>query len=226
MCFTETQSYINTILLLIGAYYKRKKLRLSLLLLFLASKDLIQGLAYRYINNKKILNILGILSWIHISLQPLFVNLFISHFDKNKNNQKYWNLIFILSILYAFLNILTLKEFNIDNDPLCNDNKYPDFCAKETSLKHGKYHIKYMFARDNDKFMILIIYYLIMLLPALFTNARVIIILWSIFILIITIFIYKFNIAIGEFAAIWCFLSIIFFLPITIFEKSIVKILN
>jgi len=226
MCFTETQSYINTILLLFGAYYTRKKLKLSIPLLFLSIKDLIQGLSYRYINNKKILNILGKLSWIHISLQPFTVNLFVSHFDTNKNHKTYWNLIYILSILYAILNILTLKEFNIDNDPLCNyDNNY-DYCSKDTTLELGKYHIKYKFARDNDKFMISIIYILIMLLPALFTNSRPIIILWTLFIIIIKFITIKLNIHLGEYAAMWCFLSIIFVLPIAIFEKKIVKILN
>ena len=226
MCFTETQSYINTILLLFGAYYTRKKLKLSLLLLFLSTKDLIQGLSYRYIDNKKILNILGKLSWIHISLQPFMVNLFVSHFDTNKNHQTYWNLIYILSILYAILNILTLKEFNIDNDPLCDLNKCYDFCTRETTLKIGKYHIKYKFARDNDKFMFWMIYLLVMLLPAFFTNARPIILLWALFIIIIRIITCMFKLHIGEYAAIWCFLSIIFFLPIAIFEKKIIKILT
>ena len=56
MCFSENQSYINTILLLIGSIYKYPNLRLTIFLIFISIKEFIQGLLYRYQNNEKIEN--------------------------------------------------------------------------------------------------------------------------------------------------------------------------
>ena len=55
MCFSETQSYINTVLLVMGGLYVYPNYRLSIPLIFLAFKDLIQGLLYHYHskNNEK-----------------------------------------------------------------------------------------------------------------------------------------------------------------------------
>ena len=99
MCFSQTQSYINTILLVIGGFYVYPNYRLTFGLIFLALKDLLQGLLYYYKNNEKSKNILTSFSWIHLCFQPLFVNIFMSHFSKQ--NTYYWNSIFIISFLYS-----------------------------------------------------------------------------------------------------------------------------
>lgn len=62
-----------------------------------------------------------------------------------------------------------------------------------------------------------------MIIPSLFTNARILIIIWTLF--VFTIYKYFNNIEGGEKAAIWCFLSIIFFLPTALFNKQILNIL-
>ena len=221
MCFSETQSFTNAIMLIIGSIYVYPKFRLSIFLIFLALKDLIQGFLYKYQHNEKIENVLTVLSWVHICFQPLFVNIFMSNFSQNKNN--YWNIIFIISFLYGIYTLTTLKEFDIQNDPDCNSNKKNDFCSINTTSYIGKYHIAYKFNRDNDILFFPIIYLLLMFIPSLFTNSRILGIIWGLFVGLIYI-IFN-NIGEGEKAAIWCFLSIIFFLPISIFNKQISKIL-
>ena len=222
MCFSETQSFINTIILIIASIYVYPKYKLTIVLIFLALKDLIQGLLYKYQNNEKIENILTTLSWIHICFQPLFVNIFMSNFSENQN--KYWNIIFIICFLYGLYTLTTLKEFDIQNDPDCiKKNKKDDFCSKYTTSYIGKYHIAYKFNRDNDKLFLPNLYLILMFIPSLFTKSRILGIIWGLFVSLIYIIFNK--IGQGEKAAIWCFLSIIYFLPISIFNKKISKIL-
>lgn len=221
MCFSETQSFINTIILIIGSIYVYPKYKLTIFLIFLALKDLIQGLLYKYQHNEKVENILTVLSWVHICFQPLFVNIFMSNFSENKNN--YWNIIFAISFIYGIYTLTTLNELDIQNDPDCITNKNNDFCSKNTTSYIGKYHIAYKFSRDNDVLFFPIIYLILMFVPSLFTKSRNLDIIWGLFVGLI--YIYFNNIGEGEKAAIWCFLSIIFFLPIAIFNKQISKLL-
>ena len=208
--------------MIIGSIFVYPKYRLSIFLIFLALKDLIQGFLYKYQHNEKLENSLTVLSWIHICFQPLFVNIFMSNFSQNKNN--YWNIIFIICFLYGIYTLTTLKEFDIQNDPDCiTKNKKNDFCSKYTTSYIGKYHIAYKFNRDNDILFFPIIYLILMFIPSLFTNSRILGIIWGLFVALIYIFFN--NIGEGEKAAIWCFLSIIFFLPIAIFNKQISKFL-
>jgi hypothetical protein len=222
MCFSETQSYLNTIVLGMGSIYLYPKFRLSIGLLFLALKDLIQGLLYYYQYNEKSKNILTSFSWIHICFQPLFVNIFMSYFSSQ--NKYYWNFIFIVSFLFGLYLITTLNEFDIQNDKDCiKKNEKNDFCSKNTTSYIGKYHIAYKFSRDNDTLLYPIIYPILMFIPALFTKSRLLGIIWVLFAGSIHIFLK--NIGEGEQAAIWCFLSIIYFLPLSIFNKNISKLL-
>ena len=221
MCFSETQSYLHAIILIIGSIFVYPETRLYLPLIFLALKDLIQGLSYRNIRKNKSTQFLTALSWIHICFQPLFVNVFASYFDKNF---KYWNIIFLICLFYGLYNITKLKEFDIQNDPNCvKINKFNDFCSKKTQSYIGKYHIGYKFKRDSDKIFFPITYYLILtFLPSLFTKARNFGITWILFVgLIYSIFN---NVGHGEKAAIWCYSSIIIFLPFALFNKQVSKI--
>ena len=224
MCFTERQSFINVIILIIGSIFVYPKYRLTIFLIFLASKDLIQGFLYKYQHNEKLEKNLTILSWIHICFQPLFVNMFISYFSEKKYNN-YWNIIFVICLLYGIYTLTTLKEFDIQNDPHCNKiDKNDDFCSKYTTSYIGKYHIAYKFNRDNDRIFFPIIHLILIFVPSLFTNCRILGIIWGLF--VILIYIYFNDIGNGEKAAIWCFLSIVYFLPIAIFNKQISKYLR
>lgn len=224
MCFTERQSFINVIILIIGSIFVYPKYRLTIFLIFLASKDLIQGFLYKYQHNEKLEKNLTILSWIHICFQPLFVNIFISYFSEKKYNN-YWNIIFVICLLYGIYTLTTLKEFDIQNDPHCiKIDKNDDFCSKYTTSYIGKYHIAYKFNRDNDRIFFPIIHLILIFVPSLFTNCRILGIIWGLF--VILIYIYFNDIGNGEKAAIWCFLSIVYFLPIAIFNKQISKYLR
>ena len=219
MCFSENQSYLNFILLIIGSIHVYPNYRLTIILIFLALKDLLQGFLYHYQNNEKLENILTVLSWIRICFQPLFVNIFMSNFSQT--NKNYWNIIFIICLLYGIYTLTTLNEFDIQNDPDCISGN--DFCSKNTTSYIGKYHIAYKFSRDNDILFFPILYLILMFIPSLFTNSRMLGITWGVFVGLIYII---FNgIGNGEKAAIWCFLSMIFYLPIAVFNKQISKIL-
>ena len=223
MCFSESQSFINAFMLTIVSIYVYPKYKLTIFLIFLASKDLIQGFLYKYQDNEKLKNMLSIISWIHICFQPLFINIFISYFSENKYNN-YWNIIFIICLLYGIYTLTTLKEFDIQNDPDCiKIDKNDDFCSKYTTSYIGKYHVAYKFNRDNDLIFFPIIHLILIFVPSLFTNCRILGIIWGLF--VILIYIYFNNIGNGEKVAIWCFLSIVYFLPIAIFNEEISKFL-
>tara|TARA_Y100000385_G_scaffold269984_1_gene308607 strand:- start:117 stop:755 length:639 start_codon:yes stop_codon:yes gene_type:complete len=210
-------------MLTIVSIYVYPKYKLTIFLIFLALKDLIQGFLYKYQDNEKLKNMLSIISWIHICFQPLFINIFISYFSENKYNN-YWNIIFIICLLYGIYTLTTLKEFDIQNDPDCiKIDKNDDFCSKYTTSYIGKYHVAYKFNRDNDLIFFPIIHLILIFVPSLFTNCRILGIIWGLF--VILIYIYFNNIGNGEKAAIWCFLSIVYFLPIAIFNKEISKFL-
>ena len=217
MCFSEKQSYINFILLLLGSLYKRDNWRIALPLAFLSIKDLIQGLLYTYKGNKRINNRLTILAWVHICFQPLFVNIFMSNFSKNDST--YWNSIFLMCSFFAFYLMTVLDDLDIQNDPDCVSSD-DDFCADETLSYQGKYHIAYSFKTDKDYKKSIMVYFVLMFLPVLLTSSISLGILWSIF--VGTIYILTRHLGVGEFAAIWCFSSVLFALPIGIFEKKLV----
>ena len=219
MCFSEKQSYINFVLLVLGALYKRDNWRIASLLVFLSLKDLIQGLLYRYKDNKKINNKLTVLSWVHIAFQPLFVNIFMSSFSKNDST--YWNSIFLMCLLFGIYFMTILDELDIQNDPDCDSNDKKDFCANETLSYQGKYHIAYRFRTDKDYLKKgFIAYFVLLFLPVLLTSSIGFGLLWSTF--VGTIYMLTKHLRYGEFAAIWCFSSILLFLPIGLLEKKFV----
>ena len=233
MCFSENQSYLNVALLFFSGIYTIPNYRLSLVGVFFSLKELIQALMYRYKDNKKSMKILGILSWIHICFQPLFVNIFYSHFSLNF---KYWNIIFILSFIFGIIMVTELNDLDIQNDPNCKSkSKNDDFC-KETGGYIGKYHIGYTFHLDKEWKIIDYwkIWMLLFFIPVFFTRARVLGLLSLLLIVLIDI-IYSYllgidimifsNDRIGEKAAIWCFLTIIF-VPFILFEKRIKKMIK
>ena len=217
MCFSEKQSYIHFTLLTITSMICQNQWRLSFPLLFLGIKDLLQGLLYRYRKNKKINRLLTSLSWIHICFQPLFVNMFLSFFDKEKH--KYYSAVFLACFIYGVHSITLLEEFDIQNEPNCVDTN-DDYCSTSTLSYLGKKHIAYKFQTDKNKILFPILYGLLMILPSMFTKAIHFNMLWIIFILGVRVYGKMNNMRNGEVSAIWCFLSVIFAVPIAlIFRK-------
>ena len=131
----------------------------------------------------------------------------------------------MLDLLYGLYTLTTLHEFDIQNEPDCKtDNIKNDFCSNYTTSYMGEYHIAYKFRRDHDILFFPILYFILMFLPSLLSKSRSLSIIWGIFISIL--YIYFKDIGEGEKAAIWCFLSIIYFLPIAIFNDKISKLIK
>jgi|TARA_B110000259_G_scaffold187847_1_gene243626 hypothetical protein len=227
MCFTETQSYINFLTLIGVSIFVYPDYRLSIPLIFLGLKDLIQALSYKNIRNYKSTQFLTSLSWIHICLQPLFVNIFISHFDKKF---RHWDKVFFLCIIYGLYYITMLNEFDIQNDPDCTKlHKKDDLCSENTMSYIGKYHLGYKFSSDKDIIiepmnnipirLSRIIYVILTFIPSLFTKSINIGILWGLFTLLIAIIFNNAGSADGEVAAIWCFSSIAIAIPLALYGK-------
>lgn len=87
----------------------------------------------------------------------------------------------------------------------------------------GKYHIGYKFNLNNNKFLFNIVYKLLYIIPGIFSRASILYLLWFIFYYII-LKVSKINkLRNGEFSAIWCFMSIIFGIPIALFSKRILE---
>ena len=193
-----------------GGLLTMSQWRLSLMMYFLGSKDLIQALMYQNLDNPDRLRILGTLSWIHISLQPLCVNAFLSQFSAQQ--QLYRNAM-IAAAGYAVVNALTLKELDPFPLPPCIHDG--NFCSSQTGAYQGRYHIGYTFERDRLIEPFYAFYFTAMFWPLLFLKrARAPTLIW-IFLVIVIYTVFN-DIREGEQAAIWCFLSIIYMLPLAI----------
>ena len=234
MCFSETQSYINAALLAGTGIYASPNYKLSITAIYFSIKELLQGLLYKYQGNKSMLKLLGIGSWIHIAFQPLFLNIFYSHFVPNF---KFWNIVFILCIILGIIISMELDALDIQNDPDCtSDNPNDDFCSKETGGYMGKYHIGYKFKTDKRWEPINMWHYWLFLGfgIVLFTKGYPLGISFLIFVFsIYSIYNYLNDIQgipgtvqeySGEKAAIWCFLTV-GFVPLILYEKKIRKLL-
>ena len=219
MCFSETSSFINFILLSGYGTYLFKTWRVALPLWYLGLKDLLQALLYRYMDTPHIENILGMLSYVHICFQPFIFNMIFSYFDTASNKKSYWNIIFVITFLWGLWCLTYHHRFDIQNDPDCNDKK-SDYCSSEDGGYNGKYHLGYKFKTEKpDRPM----YPVLLFLPSLFTRVYPL----SLSIAAIALTLEQMTILLGvrngEFAAIWCFLSIIYLIPIAFFRKSILK---
>ena len=163
-----------------------------------------------------------LIDWVR---QPLFVNLISYYFDQE--NYTYWNKIFLACILYAAISITMLNEFDYQNDPDCvKKNKLDDYCSKETTSYIGKYHLGYKFSIDNriTVFDRSLWYNILVFLPGLFTKTKYLSIGWAIF---VSLILNKYdNIGLGESGAIWCYLSVIFALPVALFSDKIKTLIN
>jgi len=228
MCFSENQSYFNALLLFATGIYSYSKTKLAIGLFFLGIKDLIQGILYRTIRkgDKALTGNYAILSWIHICFQPLCLNLFLSFFDPK--NIDYWKWVLIACFFYAIVCAIHIKDLDIYHLPSCNKKYNPsnDFCADKTTAYQGKYHLGYKFNGIDQKIIYPGLYLLLMFFPAIFTKVRPLLLAWVGLVLgVAVIFERGLNVWNGETAALWCFLSILYFIPITLFSDQISKML-
>lgn len=218
MCFSENLSYLNFVILVSYGSYIIQSWRLSLPLLYLGLKDLLQGLLYKYLDNSSISTILGTLSYIHICFQPLIFNMAFSYFDTNKNKKLYWNFIFLITFCWGLWKLSKHEYFDLQYENNCT-NPESDFCSLYNGGYKGKYHIGYKATTEKAVFS----YPLFLFLPSLFTRVFPLSFILLGFVIILKAITDFQNIRDGEFAAIWCFISIIYLLPIAIFKKQIQK---
>ena len=235
MCFTETQSYINSVALIAsGSYVINSDFKPALIAFFFSIKELLQGLLYRFQGNKEMLKNLAMLSYIHLCLQPFMFNVLFMHFAPSKT--MFWNIILTLTFLFAIYAVTTLDELDIQDDPNCkSENNKIDFCAKETGAYIGKYHVGYRFSTDKQKWYTDVWnwWWVLAFLPALFTKSKYLALIIaglgvSVFLIydyFLSIYPIVFNTEnFGEKGAMWCFLSIAL-IPIVLFGKSVKKYL-
>lgn len=217
MCFSENMSYFNTVLLFGSGLYALPSYRLAIPAIYFSIKEFLQGLLYRNLNNDRALKFFGSLSWLHISFQPLFVNILLSNWS---SSFKYWNHIFLLCLLFGFYFMSILKEYDIQNDPPCKPRaRHDDFCMP-TGAYMGNYHIGYRFKQDNTPlYLSWLPWCILMFIPGFLTKSWKYATFFALF--CITIFsIYDISVNkfpnpitnynnMGEKSAIWCFFTFI-----------------
>lgn len=213
MCFSENMSYFNTVLLFGSGLHALPSYRLTIPAIYFSIKEFLQGMLYRYLGNDRTLTFLGSLSWLHISFQPLVYNILLSYWSPDF---KYWNHIFLISLLFGFYFMTILKEYDIQNDPPCKPKGRDDDFCMPTGAYMGNYHIGYRFKQDNTPvYLSWLPWCILFFVPALFTKSRNIAL--TLLLLVLTVYsIYDISINktptiipgqnnIGEKSAIWCF---------------------
>lgn len=232
MCFSEAQSYLNAAILTgLSFTLKSKEWKLIIAGMWLALKELLQALLYRYHNDKNISRILMIVSWVNISFQPFLVAIAASYFDPK--SWKYWNLVAIIMFIYGAYFLTTIEAFDIQGDDSCIDAT-SDLCAGETGAYMGKYHIAYKINGELDpdsnvwKFA-KISYFLPILLSKLWPMGILFLLLPSLLSYVYgynTFDISKSQIRDGEWGAMWCFATIMYVAPVLMFRKQIFNYFN
>jgi hypothetical protein len=215
MCFSEAWSGTAFVVLVTTAAMAvgfEMNIRVPIVLLFFAVKELIQYMLYQYYDSCNESNRLWTsLSWIHISFQPFFVILLIQAFSKTP---EMYRIPLGLALIFAVFNILRLKDLQLVTDKrltTCVSQKEgEDLCRKQTCSTPGKYHIAYGFHLFSGDITWYIpnnfTYMLLTFAPALIIGD------WQIPLanaLIIIIARYLAPIHDGEFAAIWCLLAVV-----------------
>lgn len=223
MCFGETWSKVSFIVTLlsgtIGLQYN-VDIRIIAGAYFLAVKEFIQYMLYKYLNKCDNINKwLTVAAWIHISWQPFFINLFASVFAPRK--QKEYNIVLMLCIVFAIFNMIRIRELSLlnNNEHVC-DNKGDDdkICQPKTCSIPGEYHLAYGFkltSADTNSFTpSLFMHLFLMFIPAILLGPRSIAIVNAIVAILPMLFIVK----AGEVAAVWCVnaMALMIFIPYAI----------
>lgn len=142
---------------------------------------------------------------------------------KTNNKKKFWFIVYAINFVYAILTMFSLKDINkLPNN--CVGDPRNNFCKPNTTSYLGKVHVGYQFNINNNKFLWTVFYPLLFVIPGLFTKAYIPYILWFVFIKTISLITNMFKIRGGEYAAIWCFMSIIFGIPLVLFSEQFLKL--
>ena len=231
MCFSKEFSFFHFGLLTSYAAYlqmysaEKDIWKLYISLFFFGFKDFIQGFLYIFDKIEIYKYYLSILSYIHICFQPVFVNIFLSFFSKSFilfNTITYWNFVFIITFLFGLYELTNLDVFDIFKEaPYCKE-KWSDFCSDKNGSYIGKYHVAYKF---RTKYKYSPLFYFFMFFPALFTNSYIMSIIMALLSGLVLLIIFQ-KLRAGEKAAIWCLLTIIFFLPVAYYRKEVLELIE
>lgn len=147
MCFGSTWSTTSFAILAmtsLAGVYRAIPSRIVLGTAFLALKELIQMLLYRHLESCNETNkYLTAAAWIHISFQPLFMNLFISAFSATPH---LYDVPIMLCLMFAIANTFRLKEVRGAEATMCTQDTRRNPCRPLTCSTNGKYHLAYGFA--------------------------------------------------------------------------------
>lgn len=147
--------------------------RIAAMPVFLFVKEWIQYQTYQDLRCNRRNEILSTMSWIHISFQPLIVNLFLSYFAKDA--QKEYRIVLWLCGIFAVFNMARLRELRGRVSKPCHAGA-KDMCRATTCSYMGQRHIAYGFNLQSADDMYApswFTYLLLSFAPALILGPRV-----------------------------------------------------
>lgn len=206
MCFGKAWSASSLTLLTVTSivgWYQGLPIRILLATSFLAIKELIQLMLYSNLQSCTAMNkFLTIAAWMHISFQPLFMNLFISAFSAKP---QLYDVPIMLCLIYAVANAFRLKEVRGTLPKECLEDKRRNMCRKQTCSTNGKYHLAYGFKLNSADVSgytpSMFAFFLLMFAPAFIIGD------WTLGIINVSVAALSFTLVAhdaGEAAAVWC----------------------
>jgi hypothetical protein len=209
MCFTEKQSFSIFFIGSIVSYYiynNNNTYELWFPILYFSIMELFQYLGYISIrtNNKKLNKILSYLTYIHISFQPLIMNIWFSNFISNKNKHY---MLFIYKLCFIGGIFMLLRIYNINKTTILCNTKIEESCGVNTELKLGPIHIMNLFKLKAPDFWTpsMFLYFFMMFIPIILLDINKLIYLCIVLGLILSIIISKNK---DETSSIWCFINV------------------
>tara|TARA_Y100000589_G_scaffold328755_1_gene373592 strand:- start:301 stop:966 length:666 start_codon:yes stop_codon:yes gene_type:complete len=219
MCFTEKQSLSLTFIGFIVSYYvyNNNKFELWFPILYFTLMELFQYLGYIAIrtNNKKLNKILSYLIYIHISFQPLIMNVWFSNFI-SKKNMDYMLFIYKLCFIAGIFMLLRINTINKNSD-LC-ESDVEVHCGKNTELKIGPLHIMYLFKLKAPNYLVpsMFIHFFLFFIPIILLDVNKIVYVFTVLGPILSWAIAKNK---DEIGSIWCFITIPIFIISLLYSK-------
>lgn len=209
MCFGSTWSLTSLAVLGISGIITLSlgaDIRITAPIIFLALKEWIQYESYKVLDTCNEKNKwLTVLSWVHISWQPFFLNMFFSYFAPNQWRE--YKFVLMLCIIYAICNMVRIKELRYNGITSRCSQTEKHICQPKTCSYPGVYHMAYGFelqsADTNFTIPSLFTYALLSFAPVFILGPRILGLL-NLLVVIFAFAITHKGSRDGEMAAIWC----------------------
>ena len=169
--------------------------------IFLFVKEWIQYQQYKDLTCNRRNKILSTLSWVHISFQPLFINLLFSYFAPNRRRE--YSIVLWLCVIFGIFNVFRLKELRGSITSECKQSKH-DMCQPESCSYLGKHHLAYGFQLQSADYLLTpsaFTYVLLTFAPVFILGPRL---LGGLHLAVALFAVYISGFRGGEAAAIWC----------------------